>query len=111
MQGALVLVMCNLKPAKLRDLMSYGMVMCSAQTTGEARTVQLVEIPEGANPGDRVTFPGLVGQPVGEMPKKKAEKLLADFRTNEDGVCCWQNVPLTLEVGVVRSNLKDAHLG
>jgi len=111
MQGALVLVMCNLKPAKLRDLMSYGMVLCASQTQGEVRTVRLVSIPEGAKPGDRVTFPGLVGAPVDEMPKKRAEKLLPDFRTNAEGVCCWQDVPLTLEAGVVKSDLLNAHLG
>jgi len=111
MQDALVLVMCNLKPAKLRGIVSYGMVMCASETNGDERTVKLVDIPEGAQVGDRVTFPGLEGSPVPEMPKKRAEKLLPGFNTNAEGVCCWENTPLTLEAGVVSSDLKNAGLG
>ena len=39
MQDALVLVMCNLKPAKLRGILSSGMVMCASETKGVCRRV------------------------------------------------------------------------
>ena len=35
-----------------------------------------MQIPEGAKPGDRITFPGLEGEPVEQMPAKRASKLL-----------------------------------
>lgn len=52
MQNRMVVVLCNLKPVKMRGILSEGMVMC-------ASTPELVEIlapPEGAQPGDRVVF-------------------------------------------------------
>jgi lysyl-tRNA synthetase class 2 len=109
MQDALVLVMCNLKPAPLRQVMSYGMVMCASDA--DKTTVQLLQIPEGAKVGDKITFPGLNGSPVAEMPKKKLEKLMPGFKTDSEGVCKWNDVPLTHANGVVTSALKDAKVG
>lgn len=109
MQDALVLVMCNLKPAPLRKIMSYGMVMCASDA--EKTTVQLLNIPEGAKVGDRITFPGLSGSPVPEMPKKKVDKLLPDFKTGDDKVCMWKDTPLTHANGVVTANLANAKVG
>ena len=58
MQNRLVVVLCNLKPAKMRGVTSEAMVMC-------ASTPEKVEIllpPEGAVPGDRVTFEKYAGK-------------------------------------------------
>ena len=52
MQNRMVVILCNLKPAKLRGVLSEAMVMC-------ASTPEKVEVllpPEGAVPGDRVSF-------------------------------------------------------
>ncbi len=37
MQGRVVLVVCNLKPAKMRDVMSYGMVSWAQAGGGQGR--------------------------------------------------------------------------
>ena len=49
--GKKIIVMCNLKPAKLVGVLSYGMVMCS---TGEDGKVLLAQVPEGAKAGDSI---------------------------------------------------------
>ena len=57
MQNRMVVILCNLKPAKMRGILSEAMVMC-------ASTPEKVEIllpPPGAAPGDLVTVPGFEG--------------------------------------------------
>eukprot|EP01004_Peranema_trichophorum_P007578 NODE_6354_length_895_cov_34.914508_g5762_i0.p1 GENE.NODE_6354_length_895_cov_34.914508_g5762_i0~~NODE_6354_length_895_cov_34.914508_g5762_i0.p1 ORF type:complete len:246 (-),score=81.08 NODE_6354_length_895_cov_34.914508_g5762_i0:156-839(-) len=108
MQNAMVLVMCNLKPAPLREVMSFGMVLCASNE--DKTQLELVPVPEGAKAGDRVTFPGLKGQPVPEVPKKKLEKLLPGFKTDDEGVATWNGVPFTLPSGVCKSNLKNSRV-
>ena len=51
--GKQVIVMCNLKPAKLVGTMSYGMVMCSTSAEG---VVHLCKVPEGCNAGDKIVM-------------------------------------------------------
>lgn len=58
MQNRLVVILCNLKPAKMRGVESQAMVMC-------ASTPEKVEIlipPEGAVPGDRLFCLGYEGK-------------------------------------------------
>lgn len=52
MQNRLVIVLCNLKPAKMRGVLSEAMVMCASSP----EKVEILLPPEGAVPGDRVTF-------------------------------------------------------
>lgn len=52
MQNRLVVVLCNLKPAKMRGVLSEAMVMCASSP----EKVEILLPPEGAAPGDRVTF-------------------------------------------------------
>eukprot|EP01010_Urceolus_cornutus_P005638 NODE_99_length_2471_cov_516.067300_g79_i0.p1 GENE.NODE_99_length_2471_cov_516.067300_g79_i0~~NODE_99_length_2471_cov_516.067300_g79_i0.p1 ORF type:complete len:756 (-),score=205.95 NODE_99_length_2471_cov_516.067300_g79_i0:120-2387(-) len=106
MQDALILVMCNLKPAPLRGEMSYGMVLCASDK--EKTVVELVAVPEGSKPGDRVTFPGLQGVAPAEMPKKKVDKLLPLFHTDAEGQVMWDSVYLTLPNGRCTSTLPDS---
>ena len=47
MQDRLVVVMCNLKPAKMRGVLSQGMVMCASS----ADKVEMMTPPNGALPG------------------------------------------------------------
>lgn len=54
MQDRMVVLLCNLKPAKMRGVTSEAMVMC-------ASTPEKVEIlipPAGVMPGDLVDFEG-----------------------------------------------------
>ncbi|KAM2953222.1 hypothetical protein FF1_031627 [Malus domestica] len=100
MQNRKVCVLCNLKPANMRGIKSEAMVL--AASNSDHTTVELVEPPEGAQVGERVTFPGFVGEPDEILnPKKKVwETLQVDLHTNTELVACYKDVPLTTSAGV-----------
>ncbi|XP_029949867.1 aminoacyl tRNA synthase complex-interacting multifunctional protein 1a isoform X2 [Salarias fasciatus] len=83
MQNRMVVLLCNLKPAKMRGVVSQAMVMCASSPD----KVEILDPPSGAAPGDRVTFQGFPGEPDKELnPKKKVwEQVQPDLRT--DGQC------------------------
>ncbi|KAM1270402.1 hypothetical protein ACFX13_032312 [Malus domestica] len=100
MQNRKVCVLCNLKPANMRGIKSEAMVL--AASNSDHTTVELVEPPEGAQVGERVTFPGFVGEADEILnPKKKVwETLQVDLHTNTELVACYKDVPLTTSAGV-----------
>ena len=79
MLGARVCVVCNLKPAKMRDVLSSGMVLCSSNE--DHTVVKFVDPPEGAKVGERIKFEGYDGEPEAVLnPKKKQfDKVLPPF--------------------------------
>jgi methionine--tRNA ligase beta chain len=85
MQGRRVVVVCNLKPAKMRDVMSHGMVLCASDESHAV--VEPVAPPAGAAPGERVRFEGYGREPEAQLnPKKKLfEKLAPDLVTDAGG--------------------------
>jgi len=106
MQDRLVVVLCNLKPAKLKGIESKGMVLCASVTKEDGtKCVEPLIAPEGAVAGDRVHVEGYEdGQPDEQLnPKKKVwEKLAVDLKTSSshaaDGSCQaqWQGNPLVV---------------
>merc|ERR1712117_124096 len=56
MLNRLVVVLCNLKPAKMRGIESCGMVLCSSRA--EPKEVEPLSVPEGSVPGDKVVVEG-----------------------------------------------------
>ncbi|XP_010496964.1 PREDICTED: methionine--tRNA ligase, cytoplasmic [Camelina sativa] len=102
MQNRMVCVLCNLKPAKMRDIVSQAMVLAASSSDGSK--VELVEPPESAIIGERVTFPGFEGEPDDLLnPKKKIfETLAVDLHTNENLVACYKDVPFTTSAGVCK---------
>lgn len=58
MQDRLAIFMCNLKPAKMRGMTSEGMIMCASTP----EKVEIIELPDGATVGDRVTVDGFPGE-------------------------------------------------
>ncbi|XP_074198838.1 aminoacyl tRNA synthase complex-interacting multifunctional protein 1 isoform X2 [Camelus bactrianus] len=52
MQNRMVILLCNLKPAKMRGVVSQAMVMCASSP----EKVEILAPPDGSVPGDRVTF-------------------------------------------------------
>jgi len=56
-----VIVLCNLRPKKLADYMSHGMVLC-AKTQDES-AIELLVPPEGSLVGDLVKFEGFERNP------------------------------------------------
>lgn len=104
MKDRMVVVLCNLKPAKLKGVESKGMVLCSSQD--EPKAVEPLAAPEGSEVGDKVFVEGYEGQPDEQLnPKKKVwDKLAVDLKTNAEGKAQWQGNNLMTAKGQVKSN-------
>ncbi|PSR82368.1 hypothetical protein BD289DRAFT_371344 [Coniella lustricola] len=104
MQGRKVVVVCNLKPVKMRGIKSCAMVLAASPRLKEGEVddhkgpVELVAPPEGAAAGERVFFEGFKGEPEKQLnPKKKVwEMFQPGFTTTE-----------SLEVGFNPGEVKE----
>jgi len=98
MQDRKVLVVCNLKAAKLAGFSSNGMVL-AAKADGK---VELVDPPEGAPVGERVFIEGLAGEPVtsAQMKKKKIwDKVAKGLKTAGDSSATWDGGIISTSAG------------
>lgn len=93
MQGRKVVVVCNLKPVKMRGVKSCAMVLAASPRVKEGEAddhkgpVELVSPPEGSKAGDRVFFEGWKGEPEGVLnPKKKIWETFQPGFTTTDGL-------------------------
>ncbi|XP_050372237.1 probable methionine--tRNA ligase [Argentina anserina] len=100
MQNRKVCVLCNLKPATMRGIKSQAMVLAASNSDHTA--VELVDPPNSAQVGERITFPGFEGEPDDVLnPKKKVwETLQVDFHSNNLLEACYKDAPLTTSAGV-----------
>ncbi|KAJ1951292.1 G4 quadruplex nucleic acid binding protein, partial [Linderina macrospora] len=92
MQNRMVVLVCNLKPAAMRGIKSFAMVLCG--TSPDGNTVEFVEPPAGSKPGDRVYFEGFEGQepePVLKPKQKIFETIQPGLFTNDDCEAGWYN--------------------
>ncbi|KAG8439964.1 hypothetical protein GDO86_005942 [Hymenochirus boettgeri] len=102
MQNRMAVLLCNLKPAKMRGVLSQAMVMCASSP----EKVEILDPPSGAVPGDRIIFHGFPGEPDKELnPKKKTwEQIQPDLLTNKEGVATYKGVPFEVkEKGVCKA--------
>lgn len=84
MQNRKVAVVCNLKPAKMRDVMSYGMVLCASNK--DHTEVDPILIPEESSVGSRITCEGFDREPEAQInPKKKIFEKIAPFLATNNG--------------------------
>jgi len=88
MQGRLVVILCNLKPAKMRGITSEGMVMCASTP----EKVEVLSPPSSAVPGDLIQVEGFPRNPDAVLnPKKKIfETVAPDLKTNNDRVATYK---------------------
>ncbi|KAG0629078.1 hypothetical protein M758_1G075200 [Ceratodon purpureus] len=102
MQNRKVCVLCNLKPAAMRGIKSQAMVL--AASNADHTEVELVSPPEGAQVGERVTFPGFPGEPDDVLnPKKKIwETVQPDLHTSAELVAQYKDVPFTTSSGICK---------
>lgn len=103
LQDRLVLVLCNLKPQKMRGIESQAMLLC-ASIEGEPRKVEPLDPPEGSLPGDRVFVEGYEsGKPDDRLnPKKKVwEKLQVDLKISDECVAQWKDKQLMTKLGQI----------
>ncbi|ORX73796.1 nucleic acid-binding protein [Linderina pennispora] len=92
MQNRDVVLVCNLKPAAMRGVKSFAMVLCG--TSPDGNTVEFVEPPKGSKPGDRVYFEGFEGQepePLLKPKQKIFETIQPGLFTNDDCEAGWYN--------------------
>ena len=96
LQGASVLVVTNLKPAKLGGFPSAGMVLCAKLQEGEKETVEFIRAPEGAKIGERVLLEGTAaGQHEPFLPNKVKKKKVLEhmkdvWKTDAERQCMWE---------------------
>ncbi len=114
-QGKLVAVLTNLKPATMRGITSNGMLLCASSET----TVELLTVPEGAKPGERIVPEGSDASSAApsfviDGKKKDAAlmtSILADLKTNSNAVASFKDVPLVASSGVLSAtSLQNANI-
>ncbi|KAI0078269.1 nucleic acid-binding protein [Panus rudis PR-1116 ss-1] len=98
---------CNLKPANMRGIKSFAMVLCATHKDGKDAGIEIVQPPEGSKVGDRVYFEGPEYEnatPLPQLnPKKKIfETIQPGFTTLETREAAWVN-PVTKSVHKIRT--------
>ena len=93
-------LLCNLKPAKMKGIESQAMVLCASNA--DHSQVELLVPPEGCEVGERVTFEGHPGEPFApnQVAKKKVWEAVAPHLTTTDAkVAVYQGVPFGTSKG------------
>ncbi|CAH1778093.1 unnamed protein product [Owenia fusiformis] len=95
MQDRIALFMCNLKPAKMRGILSEGMIMCASTP----EKVEIIDPPAGSKPGDRVIFEGYSGTPDEMLkPKQKVwEQIQPELHINGESAATYKGTPFQVE--------------
>ncbi|KAG0239045.1 hypothetical protein B0O80DRAFT_497496 [Mortierella sp. GBAus27b] len=108
LEGRAVIVVGNMKPSKLRGVVSEGMLLCAMEqdADGQVTKVGLLEPAEGSRPGDKVTFEGFTDEdtvpaPVLTPKRKWFEKTQVHFSV-KDGVAYYKESPFRTAKGLVR---------
>lgn len=103
MQGRKVVVVCNLKPVKMRGIKSSAMVLAASPKLKEGEVddhkgpVELVNPPADAKAGERVFFEGFKGDPEKQLnPKKKV------WETFQPGFTTTETLEVAFDAGVVK---------
>jgi aminoacyl tRNA synthase complex-interacting multifunctional protein 1 len=108
MQGRKVVVVCNLKPVKMRGVKSCAMVLAASPRLKEGEAddhkgpVELVSPPADAKAGGRVWFDGWTGTPEKVLnPKKKI------WETFQPGFTTTDALEVAFDAGVVKELGKE----
>jgi len=101
MQDRMVVVLCNLKPSKMRGIMSEAMVMCASTP----EKVEILTPPPGSKPGDLVQVEGFSRSPDVQLnPKKKIfEACAPDLKVNSNKEATYKGVKWTVNGEAVLS--------
>ncbi|XP_048231387.1 aminoacyl tRNA synthase complex-interacting multifunctional protein 1 isoform X3 [Ricinus communis] len=105
-----VVLITNVKPGKLRDVASEGLVLCASN--GDHSVVEPLLPPEGAKIGERVSFSGFDGKPEDVLnPKKKQlEKITPNLFTDDKGVATFKGIPFMTSGGPCTSSIPKASI-
>ncbi|XP_073008560.1 uncharacterized protein [Typha latifolia] len=105
-----VVLITNVKPGKLRDVMSAGLVLCASNQ--DHTVVEPLTPPEGATIGERVSFVGYEGKPEDVLnPKKKQlEKITPHLYTDDKGIATFKGITFTTSAGPCTSSIFNASI-
>nr|GMC92911.1 probable methionine--tRNA ligase [Ipomoea batatas] len=121
-----VVLITNMKPSKLRDVTSEGMVLCASND--DHTVVEPLIAPEGAKVGECVSFSGHDGKPEDVLnPKKKQFDKIAvysndihvitivfpwtqNLSTDDNGVATFKGIPFMTSAGPCTSSLTRASI-
>jgi len=94
MQDRMAIILCNLKPSKMRGIMSEAMVMCASTP----EKVEIMAPPPGCKPGDLVQVDGFTRNPDAQLnPKKKIfEACAPDLKVNDIKQATYKGVLWTV---------------
>lgn len=100
LKGRKILVVCNIKPRKMKNVESAGMVLC-AKTADGTSTVEFVDPPGDGKVGDRITLPGEeTWKPVDSGAFQKAwDKVAPELKTDAKRVLCYGGKPVVAPSG------------
>ncbi|KAJ8528406.1 hypothetical protein K7X08_022098 [Anisodus acutangulus] len=104
----LVVLVTNMKPSKLRDVASEGMVLCASNE--DHTVVEPLIAPEGAKVGECVSFSGHDGKPEDVLnPKKKQfDKIAVNLFTDDKGIATFKGIPFMTSAGPCTSSIPRA---
>ncbi|XP_053498596.1 aminoacyl tRNA synthase complex-interacting multifunctional protein 1 isoform X2 [Ictalurus furcatus] len=90
LQDTLAILLCNVRPVKVRGVLSQARVLCAVNQ----HKMEPLAPPTGAQPGDRVTFQNYPGEAERELNPKRHiwERLLPDLCIDERGVATYRGV-------------------
>ncbi|KAF4096225.1 aminoacyl tRNA synthase complex-interacting multifunctional protein 1 [Onychostoma macrolepis] len=88
--GCLVVLLCNVRPVKVRGVQSQARLLCAVNQ----ERMEPLTPPTAAQPGDRITFQNYPGEPERELnPKQRIwERLQPDLCTDAKGVATYKGV-------------------
>jgi aminoacyl tRNA synthase complex-interacting multifunctional protein 1 len=94
MRDKYLVAVCNLKPANMRGVKSFAMVLCATSKEGKEGGIELIQPPANSKPGDRVYFEGSDYEnatPLSQLnPKKKIfETIQPGFITLDSKEAAW----------------------
>ncbi|KAJ7288347.1 hypothetical protein C8J57DRAFT_1430480 [Mycena rebaudengoi] len=103
MRDKYLVAVCNLKPASMRGVKSFAMVLCATSKDGKEGGIELIQPPANSKPGDRVYFEG-DATPLAQLnPKKKIfETIQPGFITLDSKEAAWVH-PTTKSVHKIRT--------
>ncbi|KAG7443025.1 nucleic acid-binding protein [Guyanagaster necrorhizus] len=107
MRDKYLIAVCNLKPANMRGVKSFAMVLAATHKDGKDGGIELIQPPANSKPGDRVYFEGEEFENATALsqlnPKKKIfETIQPGLITLETREAAWVN-PDTKKVHRIRT--------
>lgn len=105
-----VVLITNVKPGKLRDVMSEGLVLCASNK--DHTVVEPLIAPDGAKVGECVTFSGVDGKPeeVLNPKKKQLDKITPNLFTDDKGIATFKGIPFMTSSGPCTSSVPNASI-